>query len=231
MANLFLNALNSEVIIILGEYGKGKTLSAIALALLRAILKNRNNILTNTPLHHLDGFFNIEFLSSTKQLEDIKENTEVIFDEIHRDLNSRNSMSKHNAYITNWIVNLRKMNIGITATTQYANTIDKRLWDLCDYKIIPKFINFDEKLDKPENFQIQLYITDIYSNEIEIVSLNLEKFKDLYDTKYKPLKLVANHSDMFIGKGGKKYALELLKKGLITRDFYEKVIMEDNTEN
>ena len=127
------------IVLYLGRRGAGKTLSMVKDAYL--YLKSGRRIITNmNTLKFGDKMSNEKILKLSKD-SDIY-NCVLVIDEIQLLFDSRRSMKKENITFSNFIQQIRKRGIIMLGTTQFDNTIDKRLRDHCDIIALPK-INKD----------------------------------------------------------------------------------------
>lgn len=128
-----------SILLYLGRRGAGKTLSMVKDSYI--YYKNGRRIITNmNTLKFGDKMSNEEILKLTKD-SDIY-NCVLVIDEIQLLFDSRRSMKKENITFSNFIQQIRKRGIIMLGTTQFDNTIDKRLRDHCDIIALPK-INKD----------------------------------------------------------------------------------------
>lgn len=198
---------NRYVIIFVGEFGKGKTLSMIALSSLLSLSKNKYNILSNIPLtfKKLNQLYTIKPLIETSQFDGFNDNIIFLLDELHRDINSRQSMSQKNTFINLWVTNLRKKDSRVFGSVQFLDWIDRNLGNICELIIIPSFVN-NYNYDKIKEIEIRLKKKDFLINwriidKINITNynfkINLYPFINFYSTKFSPLPLVANHEEYY----------------------------------
>lgn len=123
------------IVLYLGRRGAGKTLSMTKDAYL--YYKNGRRIITNmNTLTFGDKMTNEEILKLTKDSDVV--NCVLVIDEIQLLFDSRRSMKKENITFSNFIQQIRKRGIIMLGTTQFDNTIDKRLRDHCDIIALPK---------------------------------------------------------------------------------------------
>lgn len=66
-------------------------------------------------------------------------NCVVMIDELQIFFDSRRSMRKRNLDFSNFIQQIRKRNIILLGTTQFANSVDMRFRQHCDVIVYPKF--------------------------------------------------------------------------------------------
>ena len=196
LKDIYQDLMNAYIIIFMDNFGAGKSISSIYLNLLMAYFNNRKVMLSNTPMYYLSNY-NIEFipLISTSQLTEDNNNVQLNLDELQKIANSRDSKSERNSFVTEFSTDIRKFNQGIGATCQFGNTIDVRLFDNSDVIIIPEWIFKSDKRQKRNNFMV--YWNILFKNEgiNETIKLNLDVIKDLYDTNFKPFKIVVNHEE------------------------------------
>lgn len=219
-SEIYQDLINAYFIIFMDNFGAGKSISSIYLNLLMAYFNNRKIMLSNTPMYNLSSY-NIEFmpLISTSQLTEDNNNVQLNLDELQKIANSRDSKSARNSFVTEFSTDIRKFNQGIGATCQFGNTIDVRLYDNSDIIIVPEFKYKSEKRQNRTNFIT--YWNILYKAEgINVcIELNLEVIKDLYDTNFKPFKIIINHDEY----------LEKLKDNK-SQSFYDDYIIKCNKE-
>jgi len=226
---------NRYVIIFVGEFGKGKTLSMIALTTLLSLSKSKYDILSNIPItfKELNRLYDIKPLIETAQFDSINDNSIFLMDELHRDINSRQSMSQKNTFINLWITNLRKKDSRVLGSVQFLDWIDRNLGNICELIIIPSFIN-NYNCDKAKETEIRLRKKDFLVNwkiidKINITNynlrINLYPFIDFYSTNFSPLPLIADHEEYY-----EKLREKSLKKFEILKD-RDNVHIELNKDN
>ena len=195
-SEIYQDLINAYFIIFMDNFGAGKSISSIYLNLLMAYFNNRKVMLSNTPMYNLSSY-NIEFipLISTSQLTEDNNNVQLNLDELQKIANSRDSKSARNSFVTEFSTDIRKFNQGIGGSCQFGNTIDVRLYDNSDIIIIPEFKYKSEKRQKRDNFIT--YWNILYKKEgiNEYIELDLNIIKNLYDTNFKPFKIIVNHNE------------------------------------
>ena len=216
LEDTYQDLVNSYFTIYMDNFGAGKSISSIFLNIIMAYFNDRNTMISNTPMFYLSQY-DIEFipLISTSQLTEDYKNAQLNLDELQKIANSRDSQSPRNSFVTEFSTDIRKFNMGVSATCQYGNTIDVRLYDNSDVIIIPEWKYKLEKRQERNNF-IAYWNILFKSEEInETLTLNLEALKDLYDTNFKPFKIVVNHEeylDRLKDTRSRKYYDEYIKK-------------------
>ena len=216
LEDTFRDLLNSFFIILMSNYGNGKSLASTYLSILQSIEQNRKIMLSNMPIFNLSSY-NIEFipLISTKQLTENINNIQIDMDEMQKIANSRDSQSPRNSFVTEFSTDVRKFNQSICGTTQFGNTIDVRLYDNSTTIIIPEFKYKLGNNQKRLNFEmfLNIYFKDL--NEIKILPCDLEIITQFYNTNFKPFKIIVNH-DEYIEKleqtRNKKYVDDYINK-------------------
>lgn len=78
------------------------------------------------------------------------QNAVVLIDECHIWLDSRSSMRKKNKMITYFILQTRKRNVRLLATTQHLHQVDKRLRDTVDILVFCKNVSNNTSLVSKE---------------------------------------------------------------------------------
>lgn len=188
--------VNAYLPLFMDNFGAGKSISSTYLNIIMAYFNNRKKMLSNTPMFYLSSY-NIEFipLISTEQLTENHINTQLNLDEMQKIANSRDSSSARNSFVTEFSTDIRKYNQSICGTCQYGNTIDVRIYDNSDFIIIPEFKYDYPKRQKRENFYSIWNILNKEKGYTKTIELNLKDVKDLYNTNFKPFKIVVNHED------------------------------------
>lgn len=190
-----------KVIIIAGEYGRGKTLSAVALTWFLTTLYQHYNVLSNIPINF--KFIELESLTDSHQFDKEHKNTIIIHDEMQRDFNARDFLSSSAKIVSKFSVDFRKDESKLISTIQFMNRLDSALNEIIQIIIIPTFINQYSHNDK-EDTKIRLEKKDFITNwriidkkyeEKYDMKLNLFPFLNMYDTKFKPYPLVINHDE------------------------------------
>jgi len=193
MESYILNQLySSYMAMFLGNYGKGKSLSATYLNIMHGLFNKRKVMLSNTPYFNLSSY-GIEFipLISTSQLADGLRDVQISLDEVQKIANSRDSLSARNSFVTEFSTDVRKFNQGIVGTAQFERTYDTRISDNTNIYILPEWTikQGKDRTDFRNTWNVIIFEDQIH----ERVELNLESFIWNYDTNYKPDKIVVNH--------------------------------------
>ena len=165
-----------NIIGVFGFLGKGKSLTAIALSVLLSEMYDRK-ILTNTPIKYK----NVKQLVYYDQLDDLHD-TILLIDEMHIVADSRKHTTKENFFTSNIITDVRKFNNVFIYTTIRGHLIEKRIRDITELLIQPNMLSragalHNECLDISEF----LHFTE---------EISLGNFFDIYDTHFKPNKLI-----------------------------------------
>ena len=148
------------IVTYLGRRGAGKTLSMVKDAYIE--YKKGKTIISNIkgiPFTSYMSNENILLLDKNSKLF----NAVILIDEAQIFFDSRRSMKKENINFSNFVQQIRKRNIDLYLTTQFANAIEKRLRDHTDIIAKVKFL-------KPFNLCKVKYI-DITSVEDEDVEV------------------------------------------------------------
>ena len=224
-----------KVIVIAGEYGRGKTLSATALTFLISMLNESYRVLSNIPLHFgkFQGFYTVNSLNDTATFDSEHKKTIIFHDELQRDFNSREFQTSSAKIVSKFAVDFRKDDSVLVGTIQFMDRIDSSMNEIIQIIIIPTLINHysnNEKLDLEERLDRKDFLTnwkiiDKKYDEFYELQINLYPFLNFYDTKFKPYPLVINHEE-FLEKQEKnlsKVKFETLlnnieRKGLMNRD-------------
>ncbi len=147
------------IVIYTGKRGSGKTLTMVkdTINFYHEGWPIYTNITTlKIPSIHISE----EEMLNIDKHSDIK-NCVLVIDELQILFDSRSSMKNVNKKFSNFIQQIRKRNIILLSTTQYTNTIDKRIRQHLDIKVEPYF---DKKLEVVEAFYIDL--TSIGNNGV-----------------------------------------------------------------
>lgn len=169
------------IITYLGRRGSGKTLSMVKDAYIE--YKRGRRIISNMQgLPFAEYMTNQQILSIDKNSNIY--NAVILIDEAQIFFDSRRSMKKENIYFSNFVQQIRKRNIILLLTTQFANAIEKRLRDHTDIVAKVKFIE-KYKLCKVKYIDITS-IEDEYAevpSQVEIV-YDARSIFGLYDTNH-----------------------------------------------
>ena len=172
----FLQEIEREYIIgIVGDLGDGKTISGISISTILKILYRSVGtdklLLTNVPVsyHH-------ELLEYYHQLDN-RNNCLIFIDEIHTAADSRMSMKKTNFFTSGITMDVRKFDNKLIWTSQESSQVEKRVRNRTKLFLHPIQI-------QPLVFDIAL--KNIIEKPLGNIIIDLNKFKNLYDTKYKP---------------------------------------------
>jgi len=201
-----------KVIVIAGEYGRGKTLSGAALIFLLSNLNESYKILSNIPLHFgkFQELYNIESLNDSKTFDNDHKKTTIFHDELQRDFNSREFQTSSAKIVSKFAVDFRKDDSQLVGTIQFMDRIDSSLNEIIQIIIIPTMINHysnNEKIDLAERLERKDFLTnwkiiDKKYDDVHELEINLYPFLNFYDTKFKPFPLVINHEE-FLEKAEK----------------------------
>lgn len=172
------------VIGFVGDIGDGKTISAISTLILfdhlYKLVDNPKTILTNVPIQN--DHILLEYYD---QLEDCHD-TIIFIDEIHQNADSRQSMKGQNFFTSGITMDVRKFDNKLIWTSQESGQVEKRVRNRTLLFLHPRQI-------APLVFEIAL--TNVIGNAYDTVIINLNPFKDLYDTHYKPIPLMINDAE------------------------------------
>lgn len=126
------------IVVYIGRRGKGKTLSMVKDAYLehkrgRKVISNMENV----PFARFMSNEDILKLSKDSSIQDCV----LLVDELQIFFDSRRAMKKVNISFSNFIQQIRKRNVLLLATTQFANAVDKRLRDHTDIQARPNYLD------------------------------------------------------------------------------------------
>ena len=174
--------------IAVGRQGSGKTLFMIKLLIDN--LKYKNKIFSNINLYNIDRDYTKISLSTREDtitdvplmldmLEDdinIFNDSIILLDEIHKDLDSRDFWSESSRKIQGFFSQLRKRNCLVLATAQYFMLIDNRVRKQC-------FNVFDMRKLSNEMFNVVVSEVDgYYYRPIINYDVKLSDYFKYYDT-------------------------------------------------
>lgn len=175
-----------------GERRSGKTLSTIFLTELIRIQHKKTNtplkIFTNTDYKYKTNEI-YELLYEENQSKDIHK--VVLFDEIDKYIDSRNSMNKVNRLIGYFLSLSGKTNSDYLITSQIFNAIDKRTQIFMNLIISCKY-------DLPKNImKWEILDTGNGKTMTKRFKFNFDYFKTLYDSQYLDAYVIKQDLDKF----------------------------------
>lgn len=216
---LFELIFSRKLILVVGEWGKGKTLVLTTLAYYWITLMNGTRFLSNIPFNFqlLQPYIEINPLVATKQFDAKNLKTMVTLDEGQRYFDRRDFNKPETKFVMGWAVDLRKDDCQIISTIQYLDWLENRATDFLQMAIVPQFINH-YSLNEKEDIEMRLAKNDFWSHwkivdyksdrEFDLV-INMHPFINMYDTRFKPKKLVTDHEEYLRFRqekwSGKKY--------------------------
>ena len=178
---------------IVGDLGDGKTITGISLLILLdqlyKVTGNSKTVLTNVPIETEH-----ELLEHYHQLED-REDTLIFIDEFHQNADSRKSMKGENFFTSGITMDVRKFYNKLFWTSQDAGQVELRVRKRTLLFLHPRQI---------DTLVFEVAFTNIVGHAYDSVILNLNGFKNLYDTHYKPLPLRVEDEDDTIKKVKRK---------------------------
>ena len=171
------------IVLYKGARGRGKTLTMIKDSYNYYL--NNWDIYSNMKSLKFAKYLSNEFILKIDKKEKKLYNCVLVIDEIQTLFDSRNSSTKESRNFSYFIQQIRKRDIILLTTTQFSNTMDKRLRQHIDIIVNPKFL---KKYDVCEVFYVDLRTIEdmeIGLSEPESCKLvyNAEKIFGLYDTK------------------------------------------------
>lgn len=181
----FIKEIDSHYIIgIVGDLGDGKTIAGISITILLQMLQKSigcpKEILTNIPLA-----VDYDFAEYYDDLDE-RHNTIMFLDELHQIADSRTSMKASNFFTSGITMDVRKFGNRFIWTSQERGQVEKRVRNRTTLHLHPRQI-------APLIFDIALH--NFIDSGYDKVILNLNAFKDLYDTRYKPIPLLIRDED------------------------------------
>lgn len=172
------------IIGIIGDLGDGKSLTAVSLSILYKALYQQQGInkpiLTNTPLT-----IDYEFLEYYDQLDN-RHNTIMLIDEIQQIADCRKHTSKGNFFTAGIMMDIRKFNNILFWTAPESGLVEKRVRNRTTFYMKPR---------KIFNLVFNILITDVRDNAYDSIKINLDGFKNFYNTHYKPIPLMQKEDD------------------------------------
>jgi len=167
------------IITYLGRRGSGKTLTMVKDAYIE--FKRGKTIVSNmTGIPFAQFMDNKDILALDKN--STLKNAVILIDEAQIFFDSRRSMKKENISFSNFVQQIRKRNIDLYLTTQFANSIEKRLRDHTDIIAKVKFIDM-YKLCKVKYIDITSVEDEFMSEPISVeVIYDATAIFGLYDT-------------------------------------------------
>ena len=156
-----------------GDLGAGKTLSAVALASIWAA-KAKLPLLSNMTVK---GSFKIEHMEDWAKIPDFRERGSILLlDEAQSLLDSRTSQTKGQIKFTNFLQYLRKMRCLVIFTTPNFKYVDVRVRERVSYRIYVSRVGHKVVWDIFNPSTDAFIKTKILSGE------KLKRFYPLYDT-------------------------------------------------
>lgn len=178
--------MSSKVVLYKGRRGCGKTLTMVKDGY--NYYKNGWKILRNFNCAFGNYISEEEILKLDKNSRLV--NCVIMIDEVQIFFDSRRSMKKEALNFSNFIQQIRKRNIILLGTTQYANTIDLRFRQHTDFIVYPNFIKnlnvceaiYLDATALESNIDLDLNNQTIIPNQIKIV-FDATKVFNLYLTE------------------------------------------------
>lgn len=194
--------LSRYVVIFGGRYSRGKSLSLTALNFFDIMLNGRNNFISNMPVKYPINH-KVVPLISTSQFDGFENIINIIYDEIHLDLNARNFNSIVNKYINIFGRDIAKIDGRLRGSVQFFDTLEKVIGLLLEVTILPEYVNKYSNDTKEDNrlrlehkdFIMKWIIHDNRENEDYELILNLYPFIFMYNTKFKTQPMFLNHKE------------------------------------
>ncbi len=182
----FIQEVRSNYVIgVVGDLGDGKTITGVFLSILLNLMYSRfvpqQSLLTNVPVavEH-------EYLEYYGQLEERK-NTIIFMDELHQTADCRTSMKGSNFFTSGITMDVRKFDNKFIWTSQESTQVEKRVRNRTLLYLKPRRIF---------NLVFEISLHDIRDKGYDSIKLNLDGFKNLYDTHYKPFALIENDEEV-----------------------------------
>ena len=249
--DLFKLIFSRKLLLVVGEWGKGKSLVLTTLAYYWTVMTEGKRFLSNIPINfkELNPFIEVLPLVETSQFDEQNLRTLVLLDEGQRYFDRRDHNKPETKFVMGWAVDLRKDDCQIVSTIQYLDWLENRATDFLQMAIVPQFVN-NYSIDEAENIKMRLINKDFLSHwkivdykmnmEYDLV-INMYPFINMYDTRFKAKKLVVNHKEYLDYKkdkwSGKKFEAyleecESEKKGIVKNwNFAKERMLETNDSN
>lgn len=166
----------SNIILYLGARGSGKTLSMVKDAYIE--YKRGRRVITNMEdVSFGEHLSNDEIKKLTKE-SDLYDAV-LLIDEAQIFFDSRRSMKKENLNFSYFVLQTRKRNIDIYFTTQFSNTIDRRIRDNIDYVAYPHYISdyyvceveYIDNTSLEDPYLIEPKKSKVFFNALQVFSL------------------------------------------------------------
>src|SRR5659263_327070 len=147
--------LSRYVVMAGGRYSRGKSLIMAALGFFDIAMNNRTSFLSNMPINYDKAFpkktIKYNPLICTQQFDNIEKGVNITMDEAQQDLNSRNSASTANKFITVFGRDVAKLDCRLRGTFQNGDTLDKVIGFAVDLIILPEYYETYSKNIKEDN--------------------------------------------------------------------------------
>ena len=196
---------NRKIIVFAGEYGRGKTLSMVSFAFISSIFNNYHRFLSNIPIYFKIKTCDNEYLPliESSSFDEDNKGTQILIDEMQRDLNSHDFLSGSVKIVSKFSVDLRKDDAQLIGSVQYMDRLEKSMNEILQCIIIPSFINKYSNNDKEDNkirmdkkdFTVNWFIIDKKYNDEYNIKLNLYNFINYYNTRFKPYPMIINNKE------------------------------------
>lgn len=199
----------SDLIIILGDRGTGKTLYLTRIALTSKYPFYANyKIYGDKKKTKLHSKYNELFPEEILMMDATPKR--ILITEAYEYFESRLGMGSFQRYMSYTVFQSRKRYIDFVIDTQLENTIDQRFLKLCDYVILSDI----------EDWGFHYYISDKRNiREFGITFKEAEKFWDFYDSWEISLTPQVQKLGVEIGLNNKSKVKEMLKK--LEKRFWE----------
>ena len=193
-----------------GNLGSGKTVLAVKYT--KTDFDNGINIISNTPLFHIDyeEFKIEEFLSNKDEYRQKLKNSTILLDEITVYMDCRLSHSKQNILMGYLVLQSRKRSVNIYYTTQD--------FDLVDYRRLMKYTN------------ILVYCQEVYTKNPDGVTESLKNWRNYSIIDLRKKRNNITEFNMDISQYFKYYDTDYIIEPIITWGKKEKVISNECRE-
>ena len=185
----FLETINNHYIIgIVEDIGEGKSITGVSIiSMLRILSKVTNsplNVASNIPLRYPH-----KFIKYYDELDNLY-NSLIFIDEIHLIADSRKSHGTSNFFTSGVTMKVRKTDSQMIWTSQETSQVEMRVRNRTTL-----FINPVKVSPRSDDLCFQVNLVSKNRKKIGDIILNLDAWKDDYDTRYIPLQLLNREDD------------------------------------
>lgn len=168
------------ICIYLGRRGAGKTATMVKDAYIEYMRGRR--VITNMESLSFGEYMTNEDIKGLNKDSQIY-NAVILIDELQIFFDSRRSMKKGNVDFSYFVQQTRKRNIDILGTTQFSNTVEKRLRDHTDITVRPKYLEKYNLIEVTYYDETSLEDAGVIEPEYRTVVYNPEQIFNMYSTE------------------------------------------------